>query len=51
MGVDAMDKWENENVAGFAANAATRASLLAMLKAEFETPPTEGGASTYSMNT
>jgi len=51
MGVDAMDKWENENVAGFAANAATRASLLAMLKAEFETPPTEGGASTHSMNT
>ena len=38
-GVNAMDAWENANVADDPANAATRGALFALLKAEFETPP------------
>ena len=34
-----MDKYENENVGGVAANKATKDELLAMLKVQFDTPP------------
>ena len=38
-GADVMDKYENENVGGVAANKATKDELLAMLKVQFDTPP------------